>query len=392
MDANLRLWEEPLYRLIIQFTIAQIAFLALIIVGILLIRAKRIRKRKRKEHISNDLYGPLMSFIAGDIPLDVAADVAKKYPRTHVCQELERYTIMLGGEALDRIRALYEQLDLRSYGSRLSSSLFWWRRLEGMRLLGAAGGFEVVDTLLDGLNDKHAVVRLAAARALGRIKHPASIEPILKLMANAKQVSRRQLAQTLVAFGPAAYPSFRKLVRAEEGKKVDDKTISTILEILAIIGDIESAPEIVKMLSSPNLEVRIAAFKAAIRLHIPLSAEELRGGLQDEEWPVRAQAAIASGKIGDTSIIDELGESLCDRSWWVRNNAGQALAQLGVAGIKKLESIYRESEDPFARDMAALTLTSDPTYELVPRTAEKPAAQVRDEQTLKNGRTRPEEG
>jgi HEAT repeat protein len=115
-------------------------------------------------------------------------------------------------------------------------------------------------------------------------------------------------------------------------------------------------------LFSTNLEVRIAAFKAAIILHIPLSYDELKKGLADDEWPVRAQAATASGKLGDRAVIDELGKALCDPSWWVRNNAGQALYRLGPAGIDELERIIRESDDRFARDMAARTLTSDPVY------------------------------
>jgi HEAT repeat protein len=151
--------------------------------------------------------------------------------------------------------------------------------------------------------------------------------------------------------------------------------------MLALTGDIESAPEIKKMLTSPDREVRIAAFKAAVLLHIPLSKESLSVGLKDESWSVRAQAAIAGGKIGDTSIIDELATCLGDSNWWVRSNAGTALAALGLPGQKKLELVYRESEDPFARDMAARTLTSDPSYEFVPESkkdAAEPSKQKRE--------------
>ncbi|MBN1655477.1 MAG: HEAT repeat domain-containing protein [Deltaproteobacteria bacterium] len=360
---NSRFWEEPLYRLVLQITFAQILFLASVIAGIILIRSLKLYRQKKNKRISQELFTPLMKFLSKESSIDEAFRALKKYPRHNICMELERYALMLKGSALADIRVLYECLNLRKHGKRLNRSFFWWRRLEGVRLLGAAGGEEVSGELLRRLADSHNIVQLAAARSLGSIDDPSAIEPIVRIMAESKQMSRRQLAQTLIAFGPAVQPYLRELVRKEITEPRDSRFIAMILEVLALTGDLESGPEIRAALMSPHLEIRIAAFKSAIILHLPLSPIELKNGLTDEQWPVRAQAALASGKLGDLTIGDELGNCLCDRSWWVRYNAGAALFQLGPLGIEKLEYIAQHAEDAFARDMAIRTLTSDPSYQ-----------------------------
>jgi HEAT repeat protein len=360
-----RFWEEPLYRLVLHIALGQVVFLAVVIIGIVLIRSLRIYRQNNNKRISQQLFTPLMRFLAKEISLDEAYQAVKEYPRHNICMELERYAIMLKGSALADIRDLYECLDLRRHGRRLNRSLFWWRRLEGVRLLGAAGGHDISDILLKRLDDSHNIVKLAAARALGSIDDENAIKPIIRIMAESKQMSRRQLAQTLIAFGPAAYPHLREIIRKEILNPRDSRFIAMILEVLAITGDIESGPEIRAALLSPHLEIRIAAFKATIILHLPLVPIELKNGLIDKEWQVRAQAALAAGKLGDSSIIEDLGKCLCDTSWWVRYNAGIALFQLGPDGIEKLEQIAQSNEDAFARDMAARTLTSDPTYQVL---------------------------
>ncbi|MDJ0761930.1 MAG: HEAT repeat domain-containing protein [Myxococcota bacterium] len=365
MYPTAHLWEEPLYRLILQITLLQVFILSAVIIGIIVVRSLRLHGQQRAKHFSSELYAPLMTYLAGDMSLEAAYDLVVKYPRQTICRELERYAIMLGGDALAKIRALYERLNLRNYGIKLSHSWVWWRRLEGVRILGAAGGHDIVDVLLDSLSDRHAVVRLAAARSLGRTKNPRAIEPILGIMAESKQLSQRQLAQTLVAFGPAAYPALRRIVRQGARAPSDHRFIAMALEMLALTGDIESSREIRAALTSENIEVRIAGYKSAMLLHIPLLVTDLTQGLGDDEWPVRAQAALAAGKTGDPAIVKKLGECLSDRSWWVRNNAATALHQLGMTGLNELEHIRLNSQDAFARDMATRILSTDPAYSLV---------------------------
>jgi HEAT repeat protein len=369
MTPSTHFWEEPLYRLILQITVLQVIVLGAFAAGIVLLRWLKLSRDKRRQRMSAALYVPLMNYMAGEVSLEPTYDAIRSFPRRLVSLELEKYAMMLGGDALSKLRALYERLDLGNMGLRLVHSLLWWRRLEGVRLLGVTGGGDVVDVLVDALRDKHAIVRLAAARSLGRIRSPKAIKPIIEIMAASRQLSRRQLAQTLVAFGQVTHPALRRIIASGENDEAYRRLAATAIEVLAITGDIDSGPEIRQALSSEEMEVRIAAYKAVVLLHLPLTVEELRQGLTDPAWQVRAQAALAAGKVGSDELVGDLGDCLTDRSWWVRQNAGAALYALGPPGIGQLELISRTSPDQFARDMAFRTLTSDPLYHLTKASA-----------------------
>ena len=364
-DDLLTLWEEPLYRFILQITIAEIVFLALIILVVIVTREHRLFSEKRRTRTSAAIFNPLMRYLAGDISLDEVHRQLKRHPKRIVCLEFERYTAMLDGRSLTRMRALYERLALRHLGLRLAGSAFWWRRLEGVRLLGATSGDDVVDMLLERVQDNHPVVRLAAVRSLGKIRNAKAIRPLLDMLSEAEQMSRRQLAQTLIAFGSDIQPFLKRILVEETDRQGDPGFLATILEVLALTGDASCETEVRLAIASTHLEVRIAAFKAAGLLHLPLPGRILAAGLKDEAWQVRAQAAITAGKLREDKVVSELGNCLSDRNWWVRNNAGNALFSCGEKGIAELERIIRDSDDPFARDMAMRTLTSDPIYQLL---------------------------
>ena len=364
MDDNLfTLWEEPLYRFILQITLLEIAMLGVIILGVIITRQVRLFSERRRARFAGQLFEPLMLYIAGDASLDDIYTKVRHIPKRIICLELERYVSMLDGRTLSRIRALYERLDLRNFGMKLAGSVFWWRRLEGVRLLGATSGEDIIEILMEAIQDKSPVVRLAAVRALGRIRSTKSIRPLLDMLSKAEHMSRRQLAQTLIAFGTDIQPFLKRILNETlDQEHPDSQFISTVLEVLALTGDIDCEKEVKRALVAKQLEIRIAAFKAAALLHLPLSTDELRHGLEDDAWQVRAQAAVVAGKLKDDSVIAPLGACLSDRSWWVRNNAGVGLFSCGKRGIRELHRIAHNSDDKFARDMAMRTLTSDPMF------------------------------
>lgn len=68
-------------------------------------------------------------------------------------------------------------------------------------------------------------------------------------------------------------------------------------------------------------------------------------------WFVRMQAAKVLGRVGQQEHLALLEALLCDREWWVRYRAAQAVASLPFLGPNQLRRMQRESKDPFAADI-----------------------------------------
>ncbi len=77
----------------------------------------------------------------------------------------------------------------------------------------------------------------------------------------------------------------------------------------------------------------------------------VRSHADHKDWSVRVQVAATLGKLGTEDDLPKLKQLLCDKFWWVRYRAGQALAQASFCGIAKLLEIQKLMSDQFAFDM-----------------------------------------
>jgi hypothetical protein len=71
----------------------------------------------------------------------------------------------------------------------------------------------------------------------------------------------------------------------------------------------------------------------------------------DAAWEVRAQAAIALGRLASPEAVAALHHLLADEQWWVRYHAAQALAAIGHRGVLCLQATAEEGL-PDAANMA----------------------------------------
>src|SRR2546430_15878191 len=81
--------------------------------------------------------------------------------------------------------------------------------------------------------------------------------------------------------------------------------------------------------------------------------------VQDEAWPIRAQATRSLGMIAAPASLPLVRDALRDTEWWVRLRAGLALTRFGAAG----RNVLLEAEvggHAEARDMARSILGLSP--------------------------------
>ena len=78
---------------------------------------------------------------------------------------------------------------------------------------------------------------------------------------------------------------------------------------------------------------------------------ELARFAESTDADVRQNLAVAYGRLGGLGDTETVTRLMCDRVWWVRYRAGQALLRLKGMTPERLEAVRMHLTDKYARDM-----------------------------------------
>lgn len=256
----------------------------------------------------------------------------------------------------------------------------------------------VLDPLLAALGNKDWIVRMHAAKALGRIKNPEAIEPLIPLLQDKVKAVREETTAALVAIGDAAIPSLLAaladtdwLVRLHAvealGKMKSPAAVEPLLSslfndrdaavredivrALGQIGDGRAVEFLMTAMKEPGL--RLLAVEALGQIRdpraVPVLIKVLEGADQpaesrviagcgdnwSEEMVIMAAAARALGILGDDAAIPSLVKAL--RHTITRADAAGSLACFGSKVIAPLLTILSQETDDNLRFHVNETLT-----------------------------------
>jgi hypothetical protein len=109
------------------------------------------------------------------------------------------------------------------------------------------------------------------------------------------------------------------------------------------------------LLSEQEAELRIRALKALSEMPMLLPKDYYLNHAAADHWQERVMAAKLLGAIRISRFLPSLETMLSDRSWWVRQQAGQSILNFRE-GRRILTRVKNESPDRFAREVAAEAL------------------------------------
>lgn len=266
-------------------------------------------------------------------------------------------------------------------------------------ILASIADERVLDPLLGALRSPDWIVRMHAARAVGRINNPRSIQFFLPLLQDHVKAVREEASTALGSIGETAIPSLVDALTHQDwqvrlhavealGKTRSRKAVGPLLSALsgdadsavredairalAAIGDPESVDGLLAVLNAPGL--RTLAVQALGRIGdrraVPMlmdlatgahPAEGMRmvagcGDQWHEEADTQAAAVRALGTIGDASALPVLAAAL--ESTWTRAEAAAALAQFGSEAVPVLLPLLTGSVDDNVRYHVQETLSA----------------------------------
>jgi len=261
------------------------------------------------------------------------------------------YLSLLRGAERDRLVRLAEETGLVGRCFDRLGSRDRWRRARAALNLGYFGGPEAVTPLTELLAHRDETLRAVAARALARIGTPEAAVALAETLNDPSELTRLRMAENLERIGLLAVGP---LVEALENGDPPARVLAA--RVLGNLRAFETRPFLCEAMRDDSLDdLRAQAALALGRIGDPNDVPALLEAAADRSWSVRAQVANALGTIGKTSTIPTLQKLTLDQEWWVRLNASRALANMGPAGERALAGLL-ESEDRYARERAAATL------------------------------------
>jgi hypothetical protein len=275
---------------------------------------------------------------------DEDVQLLRSHPRNFQVWLLGEFLRNLAGASRDRVQALAEQIGLIAFAERRCRSRFWWRRLQGARILTLCEAGEAV--MVELFRDPSPIVRTQAAEWAATHPSLRVVHHLLGLLQDPQGLCRFTVQDSLLRIGRAAAEPLRHYLETHTG--ADAESALAVAAGVAVPSFLAPA---LTLSTDPQPGVRARAADLLGALGGQQAADRLGALLADPDPRPRAAAARALGALGDWHSARRVAELLRDPAWIVRREAGLALRTLGNPGTVLLRRALRDP-DRFAADMA----------------------------------------
>jgi hypothetical protein len=289
---------------------------------------------------------PLLTRIAiegGKLP------VLPPLPGKHLPYLMEEWSALheaVRGESSARLNEAGLKLGLDVAARRLIESRRIGRRILAIRTLGYLRDPSSWKPLQAQLASVNALVSFYAAAALVLIDAQRAMPGIMLQLAERESWPGEAMARLLVDAGAdVARDPIRALMLSLGPSKVPP-----LLPWLAHVDAVLGSEVAVELLRRHPDDASIVAAALVVVLD-PGVLPELARFADSPDADVRKNLAIAYGHLGGLAETETLTRLMCDRVWWVRYRAGQALLRLKGMTADRLEAVRAQLTDAYARDM-----------------------------------------
>jgi hypothetical protein len=283
---------------------------------------------------------------------DLAERVANKYKKQSrvLTRVLVNYIEQIEGQAKEQLQKIFN-IALKEKCLKDIHSRRQIKRLKATHLFVLFSDPLESHHIVKLLNDKP-IVKLVAINALSRIPTSQTLTYIFQSFMKDSLGNARAYINIMYGLGD----KIQNHVKNHLKESLSVEKLGLLIELVGAIPLRALYPDILPFADDPNKEIRIKVARALGHMRIPASVDILIRLAHDDTWEVCAQALKSLGKLGDEAALEVLSEGLFSPFWHVRFNGGHGLANLGAAGIARLQKIKRQKKDRYAADMAVMVL------------------------------------
>jgi HEAT repeat protein len=323
---------------------AALASAALLLLSLLVRRYYRFEARLNERVIAT--WRPLLTRVAlgeGEPP------ALPRLPARHLPYLMEEWNALndvVRGDSGERLNAVARSLGFEVAARRFLRSRQVGRRILGIRTLGHLRDPSSWQPLQEQLASHNALVSFYAAAALVSIDAQRAMPGIMNQLAERESWPGEAMARLLVDAGAdVAREPIRALMLSLAPVKIPP-LLPWLSHVDAVLGS-EVASELLRR-HPDDVDIVAAALLVVME---PKLLPTLARYADSKDADVRQNLATAYGRLGALRDVEPVVRLMCDRVWWVRYRAGQALLALKGMTADRLEAIRAQMGDVYARDM-----------------------------------------
>ena len=273
-------------------------------------------------------------------------------PRRHLPYVMEEWCALhdaVRGDSSARLNAVaLEPLGFDVAARRMMRARRVGRRILAIRTLGYLRDPASWMELQGELASRNALVSFYAAAALVRIDAQRAMPGIMNQLAERESWPGEAMARLLVDAGAeVAREPIRQLMLSLNPEK-----LPPLLPWLAHVDAVLGSEVAIELLRRHPGDAPIVAAALTVVLD-PGVLPKLARFAESPDADVRQSLAVAYSRLGSLGDTETVTRLMCDRVWWVRYRAGQALLALKGMTADRLEAVRAHLTDAYARDMLA---------------------------------------
>ena len=270
-------------------------------------------------------------------------------PHRHLPYVMEEWNALheaVRGEPTERLNAVGLKLGFDAAARRMIHSRHAGRRILAIRTLGHLRDPASWKPLHEQLGAQNALVSFYAAAAMVRIDAQRAMPGIMNQLAERESWPGEAMARLLVDAGADVA---REPIRALMFSLAPAK-LPPLLPWLAHVDAVLGSEVAVELLRRHPDDAEIVAAALTVVLD-PGVLPDLARFAESPNADVRQSLAVAYGRLGGLADAETVTRLMCDKVWWVRYRAGQALLNLKGMTDDRLAAVREHLTDPYARDM-----------------------------------------
>lgn len=333
------------YPIIILFVLFIFALIVNISIVLLVMYFTNKMKTHRERYIQiyrNSYEEVLSSYLFGDIEWDLALLKLKKLKkplnRKILTSVLLVFKENLRGEMDNQIPQIFINLGLEKDSLKLTKSIFYHKRIEGLKALTNLDPENAKEIIPNYLNDSHFLVRTEAQVAYVRL-HPEDPFAFLKTLTSPFPRWTQLSSFFTFRLHQVPVPAFVDYL---------DSEIPTIrnfsLRMIVFFQQLENAPAIYKLLDSPIEMTRFLSIHAVNDLRLYEGKQMIKNMYPSETQNNKLEIIKALKNIGDEEDFDFLESIIRSESTSLKTEACRSLCYMNSEGQERLKILNQNSE------------------------------------------------